>query len=87
MSIIITTAIPGSGMTYTRENKQWDSYMKKCGQKTEVYSRVCGYFRPVQNWNRGKKQEFKDRKNYEVGAGVSEIYPLESSPVSTFQKR
>ena len=36
--------------------------MKKCGEKTEVYSRVCGYFRPVSNWNKGKKEEFKDRK-------------------------
>ena len=38
--------------------------MAKCGQKTEVYSRVCGYFRPVNNWNHGKKEEFKDRKAY-----------------------
>lgn len=30
--------------------------------KPEVYSRVVGYFRPVQNWNTGKKQEFKDRR-------------------------
>lgn len=36
----------------------------KCGQKTEVYSRVCGYHRPVSNWNRGKKEEFKDRKAF-----------------------
>ena len=40
--------------------------MAKCGCKTEVYSRVCGYFRPVSNWNRGKKEEFKERKLYEV---------------------
>ncbi len=33
-----------------------------CGQKTEVYSRITGYYRPVQNWNDGKAQEFKDRK-------------------------
>jgi len=38
--------------------------MGACGQKTEIYSRVCGYFRPVANWNRGKKQEFLDRKNF-----------------------
>lgn len=29
---------------------------------TEVYSRIVGYYRPVQNWNDGKKQEFMDRK-------------------------
>jgi ribonucleoside-triphosphate reductase len=38
--------------------------MTKCGRKTEVYSRICGYSRPVAQWNRGKKQEFKDRKMY-----------------------
>ncbi len=35
-----------------------------CGKKTEVYSRITGYYRPVQNWNDGKAQEFKDRKTY-----------------------
>lgn len=40
--------------------------MPKCGCKTEVYSRVVGYFRPVANWNKGKKEEFKDRKTYNV---------------------
>lgn len=36
----------------------------KCDAKTEVYSRVCGFFRPVQQWNRGKKEEFRDRAEY-----------------------
>lgn len=40
--------------------------MGKCGRKCEVYSRVCGYHRPVCNWNRGKQEEFKDRKVYAV---------------------
>ncbi|MCD7762976.1 MAG: ribonucleoside triphosphate reductase [Lachnospiraceae bacterium] len=39
-----------------------------CGEKTEVYSRITGYYRPVQNWNDGKSQEFKDRKTYDIGA-------------------
>ena len=38
-----------------------------CGAKTEVYSRITGYYRPVQNWNDGKAQEFKDRCLYDVG--------------------
>ncbi len=38
----------------------------KCGRKTEVYSRITGYYRPVQNWNDGKTQEFKDRKLYDI---------------------
>jgi ribonucleoside-triphosphate reductase len=37
-----------------------------CGKKTEVYSRITGYYRPVQNWNDGKSQEYKDRKVYNV---------------------
>ena len=32
----------------------------------EVYSRVVGYLRPVQNWNKGKRQEFKERATYRV---------------------
>jgi ribonucleoside-triphosphate reductase len=41
-----------------------------CGKKTEVYSRITGYYRPVQNWNVGKSQEFKDRKVYNVASSV-----------------
>jgi len=37
-----------------------------CGEPTEVYSRVTGYFRPVSNWNHGKKEEFKDRKLFNI---------------------
>lgn len=37
-----------------------------CGQPTEVYSRITGYYRPVQNWNDGKAQEYKDRKVYDI---------------------
>ena len=39
-----------------------------CGAKTEVYSRITGYYRPVQNWNDGKAQEAKDRTVYNLGA-------------------
>lgn len=45
--------------------------MAKCGNKCEVYSRVVGYFRPVSNWNRGKKEEFKDRKTFDVQASMT----------------
>ncbi len=41
-----------------------------CGEKTEVYSRITGYYRPVQNWNDGKAQEFKERKTYNIGTSV-----------------
>ena len=39
---------------------------KWVGKRCEVYSRGVGYLRPVNQWNRGKKQEFKDRKYYKV---------------------
>lgn len=38
----------------------------ECGEKAEVYSRITGYYRPVQNWNDGKAQEYKDRLVYDV---------------------
>ena len=47
-----------------------------CGNKTEVYSRITGYYRPVQNWNDGKSQEFKDRK----------VYNMEKSDISIHVK-
>ena len=38
----------------------------ECGETTEVYSRITGYYRPVQNWNDGKSQEYKERKVYNI---------------------
>ena len=40
--------------------------MAKCRMKCEVYSRICGYFRPVANWNKGKREEFSERKTYDI---------------------
>ena len=40
-----------------------------CGDKTEVWSRITGYYRPVQNWNNGKVQEFKNRVEYNLNSG------------------
>lgn len=37
-----------------------------CGEPAEVYSRITGYYRPVQNWNAGKSQEYKNRKLYDM---------------------
>ena len=37
-----------------------------CGETAEVYSRITGYYRPVQNWNEGKTQEYKERKEYVI---------------------
>lgn len=54
-----------------------------CGGKTEVYSRITGYYRPVQNWNEGKTKEFKDRKVYDIETSVfrpMEIHYNEARP-------
>ncbi len=41
-----------------------------CGKATEVYSRITGYYRPVQNWNDGKLQEYKNRTEYDIENSV-----------------
>lgn len=43
----------------------------------EVYSRVVGYFRPVNQWNKGKKEEFGDRRTYSLGGGRFEPNPYD----------
>ncbi|MBR0411639.1 MAG: ribonucleoside triphosphate reductase [Eubacterium sp.] len=52
-----------------------------CGQKTEVYSRITGYYRPVQNWNDGKAQEYRDRKVYNIGRSVLTHEGARTAPV------
>jgi len=42
----------------------------ECGENTEVYSRITGYYRPVQNWNDGKSQEYKERLTYDIENSV-----------------
>lgn len=53
-------------MVLNEVNSMEDSNRKvqKCNCKTEVFSRVTGFYRPVENFNIGKKQEFKDRNTY-----------------------
>ena len=41
-----------------------------CGRRTEIYSRITGYYRPVQNWNDGKLQEYANRTTYEISKSV-----------------
>lgn len=49
------------------ENKDKATILEKLNRtKCEIWSRVTGYLRPVNTWNRGKQSEFKDRKNYKV---------------------
>ncbi|MCP4133496.1 MAG: hypothetical protein GY754_21180 [bacterium] len=39
----------------------------------EVYSRVVGYFRPVNQWNKGKQEEFKERREYKLASFEREL--------------
>ncbi len=41
-----------------------------CGEVTEVYSRITGYYRPIQNWNVGKLEEFKNRRTYNIANSI-----------------
>ncbi len=47
----------------------------KCGSVTEIYSRITGYYRPVQNWNDGKLQEYQNRTEYRIGNLVRSVAP------------
>lgn len=61
-------------LSYKDGDNKFDVFKcQECYQKSprltgykncEVYSRVCGYLRPVQQWNNGKQQEYKERKEY-----------------------
>ncbi|MSS62304.1 ribonucleoside triphosphate reductase [Velocimicrobium porci] len=48
-----------------------------CGAETEVYSRITGYYRPVKNWNKGKSQEYKNRKLYDMSTAQSKEHKIE----------
>ena len=59
-----------------------------CGAKTEVYSRITGYYRPVANWNDGKAQEYKDRKVYNIGnSKLTHTGPKQASFVEAAVKK
>ena len=50
----------------------------KCGQPAEVYSRITGYYRPVQNWNDGKVEEYRERKLYDTAGSCLKKKPAGS---------
>ncbi len=60
----------------------------RCDGKTEVYSRVVGYYRPVKNWNKGKQEEFAMRKTFKLDGNTPlcevEEPEEESSSLSAF---
>ena len=68
-----TTKIPYFTITPTFSVCKKDGRMKgkvekcpKCGGETEIYSRIVGYLRPLNRWNPGKAEEFKERKTFEI---------------------
>lgn len=58
---------------------------KECGKESEVYSRIVGYFRPVQNWNDGKRSEFGDRVEYIVAKSMASSHG-NKVPIPTIHK-
>ena len=57
-----------------------------CGKATEVYSRITGYYRPIQNWNAGKTQEYKERMEYVIArSNLTHDGPREEKPVEPAQ--
>ena len=57
----------------------------ECGAKTEVYSRITGYYRPVQNWNDGKAQEYKDRKVYDAALAGKKTFSEKTQESASVQ--
>ena len=54
----------------------------KCGRATEIYSRITGYYRPVQNWNDGKLQEYQNRTEYRMGSRIGTIKQADQTPAA-----
>jgi len=50
-----------------------------CTKKCEVFSRVVGYHRPITNWNKGKKEEFKDRQAFSEGVSLGSEFAKDVS--------
>lgn len=60
--------------------------MSKCGKNCEVFSRVVGYYRPVQFWNEGKQKEFEERKPYSEQKSLASELRLNKTTIMEFAK-
>jgi len=58
-------------LTYKKGESMEKKKVKVRVIKPEIYSRVVGYYRPVQNWNKGKKKEFEDRRYLRIDKVLS----------------
>jgi len=56
----------------------------KCGRETELYSRITGYYRPVKNWNDGKLEEYKNRKEYNIETSCLKKNHIETEGIVLF---
>lgn len=54
--------------------------MAKCGMQCEIFSRVVGYMRPVHQWNKGKKEEFKDRVEFDEKVSCDSKHAMKGFP-------
>lgn len=63
-------AVEGETLAKCEECHKKDPLLRNF-QKTEVYSRIVGYIRPVEQWNKGKREEYKDRKEFVVAKEAS----------------
>jgi ribonucleoside-triphosphate reductase len=61
--------------------------MAKCGMKCEIFSRVVGYHRPVQNWNKGKKEEFKERVEFDQNTSLCSCHATRGYPKSEMEMK
>jgi anaerobic ribonucleoside-triphosphate reductase len=60
----------GSGLYFKCKNCHQKDPILRNYQKTEVYSRIVGYIRPVEQWNNGKQEEYQDRKEFVISDPV-----------------
>ena len=67
MDIYVALTINALSWLKKKEVRQ----MAKCNEKTEVYSRIVGYLRPVRSWNSGKAEEFGERKTFSEKKALS----------------
>ena len=73
-----------------REHGYLDGEQSKCpicGNPTEIYSRITGYYRPIKNWNDGKQAEYAERKTYVVKDSTNILFTTETCPMCKLVKR
>lgn len=59
--------------------------MAKCEMKCEIFSRVVGYMRPVQQWNKGKKEEFKERVEFDESSSLNSRFATRGVPKTAME--